>query len=192
LERPITNGISGPNGSDDPIVVVGMALRLPGGINSSESFWDLLVEKRDARGPVPSDRYNGDAFNDPLSRPGTASVYAGYFLDNDLQNFDSSSVSMSIAEIVYLDPMQRQLLEIVRECLESSGETSWRGKSIGCFVGSFGEDWQDLRTKDTQDFGSHRMTGFSDFAPSNRISYEYNFTGPRYVKVILIGHELKK
>lgn len=176
------NGIKhDPKESDnmEPIAIVGMAVRLPGGIENPSDLWKFLVEKRDARGLIPKSRYNGDAFFDSDGKPGTSGVNAGYFLDRDLELFDTAAFPLSILEIEVLDPVQRQLLEIVRECLDSAGAVDQAGKDVGCFVGTFGEDWQDLQRKDTQDFGAHRMTGSSDFAASNRISYVYDFRGPR-------------
>lgn len=163
----------------EPIAIVGMAVRLPGGIDNPSDLWKFLVDKRDARGPIPQSRYNGDAFFDSGRKPGTSMVNAGYFLDSDLELFDTAAFPLSIPEIEALDPVQRQLLEVVRECLESAGEVGQAGKDVGCFVGTFGEDWQDLQRKDIQDYGAHRMTGSSDFAASNRISYVYDFRGPR-------------
>lgn len=91
---------------------------------------------------MPTNRYNGDAFYDEAGKPGSANVNAGYFLDRDLELFDLATFPMlSKAEIEVLDPVQRQLLEIVRECLDAAGETGWRGRDVGCFVGTFGEDW---------------------------------------------------
>lgn len=58
---------------------------------------------------------------------------------------------------------------------------NWRGKDIGCYIGVFGEDWLDLHAKDTQDSGMYRITGYGDFLLGNRVSYEYDFKGPRYV-----------
>ncbi len=80
-----------------------------------------------------------------------------------------------------LDPQQRLLLEVVWECMENGGQTAWRGENIGCYVGVFGEDMWDLASRDTQNQGLYRITGSADFALANRVSYEYNLTGPRYV-----------
>ena len=77
-----------------------------------------------------------------------------------------------------LDPQQRQLLEIARECFESAGEVEYHGASIGCFVGNFGEDWYEMFTKEEQRHGSYRVTAFSDLALSNRISYMLDLKGP--------------
>lgn len=69
----------------------------------------------------------------------------GYFLDADLGQLDTSFFTMPKMELERADPQQRQLLEVTRECFESAGEVDYRGKNIGCFVGSFGEGvWTQL------------------------------------------------
>ncbi|KAJ5672084.1 hypothetical protein N7507_001211 [Penicillium longicatenatum] len=78
-----------------------------------------------------------------------------------------------------MDPQQRQLMEVVWECLESAGETNWWGKEIGCFVGVYGEDWLELASKDPQNTDRYHVLGTGQFALSNRISYEYDFQGPK-------------
>lgn len=182
------NGVrnnDGASGIDDccpPIAIVGMSMRLPGGIRDPDAFWDLLINKRDARSPIPKDRYNARAFYSPYQKPGTIAMTHGYFLnDTDLSQMDAGFFSMSKAEIERLDPQQRLLLEVVYETFESSGETNWRGKDIGCYVGTFGEDWYDLHAKDSQDFGMYRITGSGDFVLANRVSYEFDLRGPRSV-----------
>ena len=80
-----------------------------------------------------------------------------------------------------MDPQQRLLLEVVFECLESSGTTSWQGKNIGCYVGTFGEDWLNLDGEDQQNSNMYRFTGYSDFVTANRVSYEFDLKGPRSV-----------
>ncbi|XP_044724176.1 polyketide synthase dehydratase domain-containing protein [Hirsutella rhossiliensis] len=62
--------------------------------------------------------------------------------------------------------------------MESAGQTNWRGKNIGCYVGNFGEDWHDMHALNTQQLGSFRIIGTSDFAAANRVSYEFDFKGP--------------
>ncbi|KAK3688033.1 hypothetical protein B0T22DRAFT_425418 [Podospora appendiculata] len=165
-----------------PIAVCGMSMRLPGGISSADQFWDFLVNKRDARAPIPPERYathgpqgnNKDAGeNKPHWRN------HGYMLDHvDLAAFDASLFSMTRSELARADPQQRLLLELTRECFENAGETNWRGKDIGVYVGSFGEDWSDLQAQDNQDNNLYKVTGAGDFVLSNRISYEYDLKGP--------------
>lgn len=85
---------------------------------------------------------------------------------------------MAKTEVEKLDPQQRILLELARECLDSAGEVSYRGKDIGTYVGSFGEDWPDHFARDSQSVGLYQVTGKGDFMHSNRISYEYDLRGP--------------
>ncbi|KAH0559953.1 hypothetical protein GP486_003528 [Trichoglossum hirsutum] len=161
-----------------PVAIVGMAMRLPGNVTTADAFWSLLLQKKSTRCPIPPSRYSTSGFFSSQPKTGTVSAEEGYFLaDTDLQCLDTSFFSMSRAEVELLDPQQRQLLEVVWECLENAGETGWRGKEIACFVGVFGEDWQDLHSKDVQEGGMYRVTGIGDFVLANRISYEYDFKG---------------
>ncbi|KAF3000355.1 t1pks [Neopestalotiopsis sp. 37M] len=149
-----------------PIAIVGMSMRLPGGVDDEEKYWDLLVNKRDAISPVPENRYRGHG------KAGHMNTNQGYFLkDLDLAQMDAGFFSMSKAEADQLDPHHRLLLEVVYEAFESAGEKGWRGKDVGCYVGFSAEDWNDLQAKDPQDFPIHRMTGTFDFALANRISF---------------------
>ena len=95
-----------------------------------------------------------------------------------------SFFSVNRSEVELLDPQQRLLLEVVWECMESAGQTKWRGTNTGCYVGAFGEDWHDLINKDTQAQGISGVSSSSDFALSNRVSYEYNLKGPRSVTTL--------
>jgi acyl transferase domain-containing protein len=163
-----------------PIAICGMGMRLPGGIRDPESLYQFLLHKRDARSPPSPKRFNLDGWHDAHGRPGTLPMLEGYWLDDeDLFRFDAPMFSMNAAEVEKLDPQQRILLEIVREAFESAGESAWRGKSIGCFVGSFGEDWNESHARDTLTRGFYTIPGKMDFMHANRISYEYDLRGPR-------------
>jgi acyl transferase domain-containing protein len=144
-ERRDENSVQRANAANTPIAIVGMALRLPGGIKSSSDLWDMLINKRDGRSTIPNTRYNVEAFhNSSPNKPGSVSMQHGYFLQDDLEYLDAAFFSMNKAEVAKLDPQQRLLLEVVWECMESGGQRNWRGKDIGCYVGVFGEDWLDL------------------------------------------------
>lgn len=162
-----------------PIAICGMSMRLPGGINTANDFWDLLINKRDGKCLIPEDRFNVDAFSSPYGKTGTIKNRHGYFLHDKLEHFDASFFSMGRKEVEMLDPQQRMLLEVTRECFENAGESKWRGKRIGCYVGVFGEDWIDLNSKDNLQSGMYRVAGTGDFSLANRISYEYDLHGPR-------------
>lgn len=164
-----------------PIAICGMGMRLPGGIRDSGALYDFLLNKRDARRPVPPSRFNVDGFyNNSVRKPGNLSSKQGYWLDDvDLSHFDSSLFSMSRSGIENLDLQQRLLLEVVRETFESAAETGWRGKKIGCFAASFGEEWSNLHAKDAQNRGFNVITGYMDLMQANCISYEYDLKEPR-------------
>ncbi|KAI1297499.1 hypothetical protein F5Y03DRAFT_398536 [Xylaria venustula] len=176
-----------------PIAVCGMATRLPGGISSPEQLWEFILNKGDACIPIPGERYTthlprGDTVMD--DRDGAAAGDTnmrhwkthGYMLDHvDLAAFDSALFSMSRTELSVMDPQQRILLELTRECFESAGETFWRGKPIGVFVGTFGEDWNDVQYHDRHDLSLYKLPGAGDYILANRISYEYDLKGPSVV-----------
>ncbi|GKZ27195.1 type I Iterative Polyketide synthase (PKS), partial [Aspergillus brasiliensis] len=169
--------------SQVPIAICGMSVRLPGGLHSPQDFWDFLISKGDARGPVPKSRYNAAAHYSEKPKPGTISTEYGYFLDEsiDISAIDTSFFNMSKAEVERTDPQQRLMLEVARECIEDAGETSRKGQRIGCYMGSFGEDWVELFAKETQQYGLYRVTGYGDFMLPNRVSYEMDLTGPSMV-----------
>ncbi|KAI1806276.1 hypothetical protein F4811DRAFT_550999 [Daldinia bambusicola] len=162
-----------------PIAICGIGLRLSGGIRNPDDFWDLLVNGRDARAPVPKSRYNAQGFDGSLGGKERIETQFGYFLEDDLSQFDPSLFSMTQLELERCDPQQRLLLQVARECLEDAGEVNYRGKPIGCYVGTFGDEWQHKQSKDSQQIGNHIVTGAGDWMLANRVSYEYNLCGPR-------------
>lgn len=166
-----------------PIAICGIALHLPAGLKTPQQLWDFLLAGGDARGRIPSSRYNVAAFHDPTGKHGTVISEYGYFLDEDIGALDTSFFSMPRMELERTDPQQRLMLEVVRECFEDAGETAWRGKRIGCYMGSLGEDWCEMSARETQSWGGYRYTGYGDFALSNRVSYEMDLQGPRFVYI---------
>lgn len=165
----------------DPIVVCGMAIRLPGGVKNTQDFWDLMINKKSGLIPIPKERWNLEGFYSSVPRWGTIQNKECYmFDDRDLTKFDASYFSCGEKEIERMDPMQRQLLEITRECLDNAGETNWRGQEVGCYVGNFSSDWQDDLSMDPHASGLYRGSGYLDFLQPNRVSYEFGWTGPRY------------
>lgn len=162
-----------------PIAICGMAVRLPGGIRTPQQFWEFLINKGDARSKVPESRYKVSSFYDPSGKPGSVPTEYGYFLNEDLGALDTSFFSMARTEVARESPEHRIMLEVARECLEDAGEPSWSGKCVGCYMGSFGEDWQNMFTREPQAWGQYRATGPGDYNLSNRVSYELNLKGPR-------------
>jgi acyl transferase domain-containing protein len=175
----ISNMTVRPNASPEPIAICGLAMRLPGGIRDAEAFWNLLYTGKDMRGPIPSDRYNVNGFNDALGKKGAIKAQHGYFVEEDLSCLDTSFFTMTKSELEKADPQQRQILEVTRECLENAGEVNYRSKLIGCYVGTFGEDWLQSLSKENQHVEGYVMGGHGDLMLANRVSFEYDFKGPR-------------
>ena len=174
-----SNGVLSPMTSDQHLIAIcGMAMRLPGGIHDAQAFWDLLYNGKDMRTLIPADRYNAKAFSNTLGKKGAIKTQYGYFLSDDLSSFDASFFSMTKSDLEKTDPQQRQILEVTRECFENAGEVNYRGKKIGCYVGTFGEDWLHLHSKENQFTGT--FSGSGDLMIANRVSYEFDFRGPRY------------
>lgn len=159
-----TNGTSGllSNGNHngclseskqwEPIAVCGLACRLPGGISCPQELWEFLLAKNDARVPIPDHRFKASSHYSTNGKPGAINSEYGYFLDEsvNIASLDTSFFSMSKSEMEQMDPQHRQLLEVARECIDDAGEVSWRGSMTGVYAGSFGEDWAEMFTKDSQ------------------------------------------
>lgn len=131
------------------IAICGVGLRLPGGIGNTDDFWNHLVDGRDLEG---------------LEEDGTTES-RGYFLDDDFSKFDNSMTSSNNDESNSASstttPLERKLLEIVRECLEDACDISYNNRSeanVACYIDSVNEDSQSM---------------------AKRISHEYDLRGPR-------------
>ncbi|KAF7543126.1 hypothetical protein G7Z17_g10993 [Cylindrodendrum hubeiense] len=176
------SGINCTDNGNQPVAIVGLGMRLPGGVHTAEALWKTIAEKQSTRCEIPPTRFNLDGFHGESGQRGCISMRHGHFL-NESSNFrhlDTSFFSMVMKEVGDIDPQQRMLLEVVYECMQTSGEPNWRGSKIGCYVGVWGEDWLDLQAKDTHGSGIYRSSGGHDFALSNRISYEYDLKGPSF------------
>lgn len=111
-----------------PMAICGMALRLPGGLESPQELWNFLLAKGDARSHVPDSRYNILAYHSKSGRPGTVATDYGYFLDDSVKLgcLDASRFSLSRAELELCDPQQRRMLEVVREAFDDAGEIAFK------------------------------------------------------------------
>jgi acyl transferase domain-containing protein len=172
-------GVHYPDPSPEPVAICGIGLRLPGGVHTGDAFWDVLYNGKDLRCPIPADRFNMDAFNDSLGKRAAIKTRYGYFIDEDLGVLDASFFNMGKAELEKIDPQQRKVLEVVRECLENAGETNWRGKPVGVYAGTFDTDWHQILATDMQI--SSGITLSPDMMIANRISYEFDLQGPSLV-----------
>ena len=129
----------------EPIAIVGLGCRYPGGISDAETFWRLLQEGIDAVRKVPRERWDVDALYDPdPDAPEKVTTRHGGFLDG-IDRFDAGFFGIPPREAVSLDPQQRLLLETSWEALEHAGIAAEHlvGSSTGVFVGLMHHDYMD-------------------------------------------------
>ncbi|WP_020497366.1 type I polyketide synthase [Sciscionella marina] len=164
----------------EPIAIVGIGCRFPGGADTPQRFWELLAGGVDTVAEVPGDRgWDMDAQYDPeLSRPGTSYVRSGAFLD-EAAEFDAEFFGISPREALTLDPQQRVLLETSWEAIERAGidPASLRGDRVGVFAGTNGQDYGNLLQRAPEGEG-YLSTGSAASVVSGRISYALGLEGP--------------
>lgn len=167
---------------NEPLAIVGIGLRLPGGINNPESFWQALVEGKNLISEVPPDRWNIKAFFDQ-DRTRTGKVYTrkGGFL-KDIAGFDPEFFGISPYEAGFMDPQQRIMLEVTWEALEDGGIAPEKlaGTKTGVFIGASLHEYENLNfdRNDHRLYGTYSATGMGTSILANRISYLFDFKGP--------------
>ncbi|MET8778478.1 SDR family NAD(P)-dependent oxidoreductase [Nocardia sp. NPDC004654] len=167
---------------DDPIVIVGMACRFPGGVRTPEEFWDMLWAGRDAITEVPPQRWDVDAFYDPdPAALGTMYTRWGGFVDG-ADEFDPAFFGIGAAEARAMDPQQRLLLETSWEALERSGRApgSLAGSRTGVFVGLCFSEYAGTPTQATDpvSIGAYSVIGSAPSVAAGRVAYALGLQGP--------------
>ena len=168
--------------TSEPLAIVGMACRFPGGVDTAAEFWRLLAEGVDAIGPIPSDRWNAGAiFHQDYTTRGRLHVLEGGFIEG-VEKFDAAFFGIPPVEAKRMDPQQRMLLECAFRAIEDSATPldSLAGGSTGVFVGISTHDYGDIQQSPEErvNIGPHTNTGTATSIAANRISYAFDLHGP--------------
>ncbi|MFI9764840.1 SDR family NAD(P)-dependent oxidoreductase [Streptomyces sp. NPDC051963] len=164
----------------EPIAVVGLGCRLPGGVDTPEDLWQALCEGLDAIREVPADRWNAHEWLDDDPRaPGKMTTRWGGFLD-DVSRFDADLFHISPAEARHMDPQQRMALEVAWAALEDARVVpgSLSGSRTGVFLGAMAQEYHLATGADPEAIGTHSAVGWDNSIIPARIAYTLGLQGP--------------
>jgi thioester reductase-like protein len=167
----------------EPIAVVGIGCRFPGGADNPEAFWDLLAAGRNAVTGIPADRWDADAYYDPdPDAPARSYARHGAFID-DVRGFDAALFGITPREAASIDPQHRLLLETAWHALEHASipPDSLRGTATGVFVGIGGSDYLRMGSGDMTMIDAYGAIGTSMNFAANRVSFTLGLQGPSLV-----------
>lgn len=190
IERSDLKGVEGDHlsepilhtQSEDPIAIVGMGCRFPGGVSTPAQFWEILRTKTNAISDLPASRWNATSYeSDDPDEPGTLRSSRGGFVDN-VERFDAEFFSIPPSEALALDPQHRLLMETSWEAFENAGikPSSLDGTNTGVFVGITTRDYLEraLCSDEIGELEQYLATGTALNTASGRLSFFYGLRGP--------------
>jgi acyl transferase domain-containing protein/acyl-CoA synthetase (AMP-forming)/AMP-acid ligase II/NADPH:quinone reductase-like Zn-dependent oxidoreductase/acyl carrier protein len=172
-------GVAGTAASE-PVAIVGIGCRFPGGADDPDTFWALLLEGRDAVSEVPADRWPVDDYTDEdPSAPGKTNTRWGGFIGG-IDQFDPRFFGISPHEAECMDPQQRLLAEVAWEAIENAGvpAEALAATPTGVFIGIATNDHAHLRFRDLDRVDAYSGTGNAASIAANRLSYLFDLRGP--------------
>ncbi|MEV4742523.1 type I polyketide synthase [Streptomyces sp. NPDC049555] len=169
------------DGDDTPIAIIGIGCRFPGGADSPQRLWQLLVEGRDTVGTVPTSRWDAERLKS-YQHPDDADRYArGCFLDGDIWAWEPAALSVSPREGLVMDPQHRLATEVAWEAVEHAGipVERMRGSRTGVYLGTFAPDSLLRAARPVRDWidGYYIFGNFAGNAPG-RIAFAMDLRGP--------------
>jgi acyl transferase domain-containing protein len=136
-----------------PIAIVGMSFRGPGEAHDIEAFWEMIHDGRSAWSKVPAERWNADAFYHPdVDAVESNNTKSGYFVKQDVAEFDAGFFGIQASEAKAMDPQQRTLLELAWEAFENAGTdlNALKGSDTGVYMAQFTKDYENNIFKDAR------------------------------------------
>jgi acyl transferase domain-containing protein/acyl-CoA synthetase (AMP-forming)/AMP-acid ligase II/acyl carrier protein len=178
--RPAPVPTATGHGPAEPVAIVGIGCRLPGGADGPAECWQLLREGRDAVTEVPADRWPVEEFvDDDPAVPGKTTTRWGGFIEG-IDRFDPRFFGISPREAARMDPQQRLLAEVAWSALEDAGLSGPRlaGSPTGVFIGIATNDYGRLEFQDRNRIDAYTGTGNAFSIAANRLSYLFDLRGP--------------
>ncbi|KAK4183162.1 hypothetical protein QBC35DRAFT_125003 [Podospora australis] len=164
------------------IAIIGMAFKFPGGAETSQDFWDMLLHRRSAATELPKDRFDIDAHwqgHQGTKKLNTITPREGHFLTSDIHNLDAAFFSLAPDQVSSMDPQQRGLLETTYHAFENAGLTlsEISGTKTSVHVGCFTSDFATLQFQDAQNIPKYNSLGTAGSMLANRLSWFYDLRG---------------